>query len=165
MTWILQHLHYVHSHRRRKGQFLAKKFFYLVSSGKNEISPFLPILQIFFGSPGKFYYCPPRYTTLDWSWTFGEPQCFDQVRLNYAIGSASIFGDLRWKYFFGLHIKSLIDLKMFGATLGIGGAIAPSPGYAPELELWLFKEVVSSYDTRLQQWICKPLMFPWFNHR
>jgi len=22
-----------------------------------------------------------------------------------------------------------------------------------------------SYETRLQQWICKPLMFPWFNHR
>ena len=26
-------------------------------------------------------------------------------------------------------------------------------------------EVVKNYDTRLQQWICKPLMFPWFNHR
>jgi len=29
------------------------------------------------------------------------------------------------KYFFGLPIKSFIDLKIFGATLGIGGAIAP----------------------------------------
>jgi len=29
------------------------------------------------------------------------------------------------KYFFSLDIKSLIDLKMFGATFGIGGEIAP----------------------------------------
>jgi len=27
--------------------------------------------------------------------TIGEPQCFDQVRRSYAIGSLSIFGDLR----------------------------------------------------------------------
>jgi len=25
----------------------------------------------------------------------GEPWCFDQVRQSYAVGSASIFGDLR----------------------------------------------------------------------
>ena len=25
--------------------------------------------------------------------------------------------------------------------------------------------IVTSYDTRLQQWICESLMFPWFNHR
>ena len=45
-----------------EGPIFSKKVFYLVSSGKNEISPFLPILQIFFGSPGKFYYCPPPGT-------------------------------------------------------------------------------------------------------
>ena len=34
----------------------------------------------------------------------------------------------RWfalKYFFGLHIKNLIALKIFGATLGIGGGNCP----------------------------------------
>jgi len=39
------------------------------------------------------------------------------------------------KYFFGSHIKRFINLKIFGATFGIGGgAIASiaSPGYAPE---------------------------------
>jgi len=29
------------------------------------------------------------------------------------------------KHFCGLHVKSLIDLKIFGATFGIGGEIAP----------------------------------------
>jgi len=24
--------------------------------------------------------------------------------------------------------------------------------------------IVTSYDTRLQQWICKSLMLSWFNH-
>ena len=43
----------------------------------------------------------------------------------------------RWlalKYFFGLHIKSLIALKIFGATFGIEGGSClhcPPPGYAP----------------------------------
>jgi len=39
------------------------------------------------------------------------------------------------KYLFGLHIKSLIDLKIFGATFGIGGGkLSPlPPGYAPDL--------------------------------
>jgi len=110
MTWILQHLHYVHNYRRRKGRrrrgfgpsldfatwyfpiiFVAKKIVYLVSSWKNEISPFLPTLRKSLASPGKFCHStPPRYTTFGWSWTIGEPQWFDQVRLNYAIGSASI---------------------------------------------------------------------------
>jgi len=31
---------------------------YLVSSGKNEISPFLPTLRKSLASPGKFYYFP-----------------------------------------------------------------------------------------------------------
>jgi len=38
------------------------------------------------------------------------------------------------KYFFGLHIKYFISLKIFGATFGIGGGIAApiaTPGYAP----------------------------------
>jgi len=36
-------------------------------------------------------------------------------------------------YLFVLHIKGLINLKMFGSVIGIGGTIAPiaSPGYAP----------------------------------
>jgi len=34
------------------------------------------------------------------------------------------------EYFFGLHIKGLIDLKIFVATFGIGGAVDP-PGCAP----------------------------------
>jgi len=55
----------------------------------------LPTLRKSLASPGKLFYFPPWYTALDQSWTIGEPQCFDQVRLNYAI--ASSFGDLRWK--------------------------------------------------------------------
>ena len=38
----------------------SKKGCYLVSSGKNEISPFLPTLRKSLASPGKFYYCLPR---------------------------------------------------------------------------------------------------------
>jgi len=56
----------------------SKKVVYLVSSGNNEISPFLPTLRKFLVSPGKFYYCPPLvhnvwlimdncWTTVHWS--------------------------------------------------------------------------------------------------
>jgi len=45
--------------------FLAKKVVSLVSSGKNEISPFLPTLRKSLASPGKYYYCPSWYTTFD----------------------------------------------------------------------------------------------------
>ena len=74
----------IHKHKRRKGRgrrgpwpiptfgiwhfpdiFLTNKLVYLVSSGKNEISPFLPTLRKSLASPGKFYYCPPWYTTFD----------------------------------------------------------------------------------------------------
>jgi len=38
-------------------------------------------------------------------------------------------------HFFGLHIKSFLNLKNYGATFGIGeGKIAPPPGYAPGVE-------------------------------
>ena len=99
--------------------FLAKKAVYLVSSGKNEISPVLPILRKSLASPGKFYYCPTLahnlwlimdnwWTTVLWS---GSTKLCNRFRKHF-----------RWfapKYFLGLHIKSSIDLKVFVATFGI----------------------------------------------
>jgi len=53
------------------------------------------------------------------------------------------------KYFLGLHIKSLIILKLFGATFGIGGGKLdplPPPGYAPDpgRPQWLMQELLKS---------------------
>jgi len=64
---------------------------------------------------------------------------------------------IRWfalKYFFGLHIKSLIAPKIFGAALGIGGQLPllPPPGYASalgreelQLPVTIKRSVLSSY--------------------
>jgi len=38
------------------------------------------------------------------------------------------------KYFFGLPIKSFIDLKIFGATLGIGGGNCPRQLRTPRID-------------------------------
>ena len=113
--------------------FLAKKVVYLVSSGKNEISPFLPTLRKSLASPGKFHYCllPVHnvwlimdnwWTTVLWS---GSTELCNRFRKH--------FRSFALKYFFGLHIKSLIDLKIFCETFEIGGEIAPiaPPGYVP----------------------------------
>ena len=61
----------------------------------------------------------------------GTPYCFDQVQLK-----VSFFMQFRWfalTHFFGLHIKSLIHLKIVSATFGIGGELLPSSpsGYTP----------------------------------
>jgi len=61
----------------------VQKVIYLVSSGKNQRSPFLPTLRKCLASHAKFYCFPPWYTTFDKSWTIDEPQCFDQVEIKY----------------------------------------------------------------------------------
>ena len=88
--------------------FLAKKVVYLVSNGKNEISPFLPTLRKSLASPGKFYYWHPPlvhnvwlimdnwWTTVLWS---GSTKLCNRFRKHF-----------RWfalKYSFGLDIKKL----------------------------------------------------------
>jgi len=39
------------------------------------------------------------------------------------------------KYFFGLHIKRCTNLKIFGATFGIGGELPPLPSLATRLSI------------------------------
>jgi len=48
-------------------------------------------------------------------------------------GSLKQFRWFALKYFFGLHIKSLTNLSIFGSTFGIGGNCPhrPPSGYAP----------------------------------
>jgi len=66
-----------------------------------------------------------------------------------------------------------VSLK-FGTGAGVMAiwevALAPSSfldtnGFASSAPFRTINATVASYDTGLQQWICKPLMFPWFNHR
>jgi len=151
MTWILQHLHYIHNHKRRKGRgrrgpwplhtFWNSTFFYYISSTKGCLLSFERKKWNFniFANPTKILgfiwkilLFPPLvhnvwlttdnwWTTVLWS------------------GSTKLCNSkhFRWftlKNFFGLHIKSLIDLNIFGATFGIGGeAIAPIPPLATRL--------------------------------
>jgi len=152
MTWIL-HLHYIHNHKRRRGRwkgpwtsihfeififpiiFLAKKGCLLSFERKKwnftifvhptkvlgftwKILPFTPLVH------NVWLIMDNSWTTVLWS---GSTK----------LCNSKPFRWLMLKNFFGLHIKSLIDLKMFGAYFGIGGAIAPLPpplGYAAAME-------------------------------
>jgi len=66
---------------------------------------------------------PPWYTTFDQSWTTGEPQCFDQVRLNYVI--ASIFGDLPWNISLANTSKAWLTWKFLAQLSELGGGNCP----------------------------------------
>jgi len=86
---------------------------------------FLPTLRKSLASPRKFYYCPPLVHNV---WLITD-NCWTAVLWS---GSTKLCNKLRkhfrWftlKYFFGLDIKSLIDLKIFGATFGIGVGNCP----------------------------------------
>jgi len=50
-----------------------------------------------------------------------EPQCFDQVRLNYAIGSASILGDLRCNTSLAYTSKAWLTWKFLCNFGNLGG--------------------------------------------
>ena len=153
MTWILQHLHYVHNYRRRKGRrrrgfgpsldfatwyfpiiFVAKKIVYLVSSWKNEISPFLPTLRKSLASPGKFYYCPLPvhnvwlimdnwWTTVIWS---GSTKLCNRFRKH--------FGDLRWNISLACTSKVWLTWKFLVQLWELGGQLLPLP--PPWLRAW-----------------------------
>jgi len=114
----------------------------VVSSGKNEISLFLPTIRKSLASPGRFYYFHPLvhnvwlimdnwWTTMLWS------------------GSTKLCSSkhFRWFaliYFFGLHIKSWIDLKIFRATFGIAGNNCPRCPLATRLGVHCEKRHVDS---------------------
>jgi len=64
-------------------------------------------------------------------------------------------------------------LDNFAASKGIGGSRSLLwPGlrsagaqFKIQDQSWSYGHLRGSYDTRLQRWICKLLMFLWFNHR
>ena len=62
---------------------------------------------------------PLWYTMFDYSWSTGEPQCFDQVRINYTI--ASNFGDLRWNTSLAHTSKAWLTWKILVQLLEVGG--------------------------------------------
>jgi len=51
----------------------------------------------------------------------GEPWCFDQVRQSYAVGSASIFGDLRWNVSLAYTSKTWFPWKFLVQLSEMGG--------------------------------------------
>jgi len=84
------------------------------------------------------------WTTVLWS---GSTKLCNRLRKHF-----------RWfalKYFFALDIKSLIDLKIFGATFWIGGGQLPSlalpPGYAPGPNV----SVAAIHCWRSPPWACE----------
>ena len=64
------------------------------------------------------------WTTVLWS---GSTKSCNRLRKH--------FRRFALKYFFGLDIKIFIDLKIFGATFGIGGLLPTSPPVATRLPL------------------------------
>ena len=123
-------------------KIFSKKVVFLVSSGKNKISSFFAPLRKILRFTWKNYYCPPCITLSDLH-VHNVWLIIDNME-NIVLWSGSTKGwcnrfrkQCRWfalKYFFGLRIKTLITLKIFGATFGIGGgALPPLP---PWLRAW-----------------------------
>jgi len=147
MIWILQHLHYIHNHKRRKGRgrgqpwplhtFWNLTFSYYISSKKGLLS--------FERKKMKFHhFCPPYenpWFHLENStisplvhnvWTMDNWWTTVLWSVSTKLCNSKHFRWFALKNFFGLHIKSLIDLNIFGATFGIGGgqlSHCPPPGY------------------------------------
>ena len=136
MIWILQHLHYIHNHKRRKGRgrgqpwplhtFWNLTFSYYISSKKGLLS--------FERKKMKFHhFCPPYenpWFHLENStisplvhnvWTMDNWWTTVLWSVSTKLCNSKHFRWFALKNFFGLHIKSLIDLNIFGATFGIGG--------------------------------------------
>jgi len=144
MTWLLQHLHYIHNHGRREGRdrrsplplpafkirhfpiIFSKKGCFLSFEWKKWNFTIFAHSTKMLGFTWKILLLPPLvhnvWLIMDNCWTTvlwpGSTKLCNNLRKHF-----------RWfalKYFFGSDIKSLIDLKIFGATFGIGGgAIAP----------------------------------------
>ena len=148
MLWILHHSHYIRNHKRGRGPWPLPRFWnltfsYYIFSKKGCLLSFerKKLNFTIFSHPTKILGFNRKillfaslihnvwliidnwWTTVLWS------------------GSTKLCSSkhFRWftlKYFFGLHIKGLIDLKIFGAAFGIEGGNCPhcSP---PWLRAWV----------------------------
>jgi len=136
MTWILQHLQYIHNHKRRKGRgrkgpwplhtFWYSTFSYYISSTKGCLLSFERKKWNF-----NTFAHPTKILGFTWNILLFPPLVHNVWLIMDNWWTTVLWSDstklcnsehFRWftlKIFFGLHIKSLIDLKIFGATFGI----------------------------------------------
>ena len=150
MTWSLQHLHYIHNHKRRKGRrrrrtpwplhtFWNSTFSYYLSSTKGCLLSFERKKWNF-----NTFAHPTKILGFTWNILLFPPLVHNVWLIMDNWWTTVLWSDstklcnsehFRWftlKIFFGLHIKSLIDLKTFGIG---GGAIVPIA--PPWLRAWV----------------------------
>jgi len=145
IIWIFKHWHYTQPWASGGGRnpslnlkiwhFLAKSIVVLFWSWKVKFHHFCPPPEKSLAS-SENPFLPPLKKSFRGPYTQGlinhghlvNHRPTASIKFDYKLKWDRYLKQLLWfalKYFFGLRIKSLIALKPFGATFGIGGAMAP----------------------------------------